>query len=265
MSNVTATLPSRSVFSGPSTAVAADTLPAAAVRILSVAAHDLRNPVSAMLALAESLADVSKDELNPQAREILADLLNAGEITLRLIENLFDLSTARSRELRFSIVDLEGVVRESISLNRALLARRGLHVDVRGGSHMPAARADRLKLLRVVNELLWNAMQVSERGGCIEMKLRQRARTIELAVRDEGPGMTQDQLARLFVSFLECPGGIGAHESRRGLGLAIVRAVVEAHHGQIRVISKPGAGSTFIVSLPVASSQRERSRSASVS
>ncbi len=226
-------------------------------RTLSIAAHDLRNPVIAMIALTETLSEECSDSLSPQAKEIVADLLNAGETTLRLIENLLDFSTAHSRRLRFSEVDLHEIVGEAMRINRAFAARSGLRL-VRHRSPIPSIQADRSKLFRVLNELIWNAMQASPKGGLIEVLFRQRGRNVEVAVQDQGAGIRPEKVAKLFVAFSRKNRELTEDGNRiRGLGLSIVREIVEAHGGHLRVAGRPRGGTTFIVSLPIVPSKRD--------
>ena len=224
-----------------------------AARILSVAAHDLRNPVSAIIALAETLMDQAGERLDAFERGLLTDILNTSEVTINFIENLLDVSLGIPGELRISPVDLRGLANESIAMNRAICVRREIELVHRGGNRLPIVNADRLKILRVLNELLRNAIEISRPGQTVEVRLRVRGGFVEIAVRDQGTGITPGDLNKLFTPFPKIQTSAGAMAKRgRGLGLAIVREIVEAHHGRVHATSKTGEGSTFTVSLPIA-------------
>ena len=222
-----------------------------ALGILSVAAHDLRNPVSAIIALAETLADGACADLSPWGREVVADLLHASEVTLRLIDNLLDVSVQPEKRLRLRTVDVRNIVDESVHLNCALSRRRGLQLVKRSARRVPLVRADSSRILRVISELISNAMDASAPGQSIEVRVGNRGPYVEVAVQDHGAGIAPENAGQLFVATTRSE----AHQGRRrwgGLGLAIVHEIIDAHDGHIRVSSKLGVGSTFVVSLPVA-------------
>jgi signal transduction histidine kinase len=219
--------------------------------LLAVAAHDLRNPVSAIIALAEILTDGAGTGLSPLGRELVADLLHAGEVTLKLIDSLLDVSVRPIEEMRLPKVDMGIIVDESMRVNRALSRRRGLHLLKRSSRHVPPVRADFAKLLRVISELISNAMEASERGQSIEIRVRNRGSSVEVTVQDQGAGIAPENLSRLFVPTPMSEPHLGDGR-RRGIGLAIVHEIVESHRGHMRVATKVGVGSAFVVSLPVA-------------
>jgi len=222
-----------------------------AARILSVAAHDLRNPISAIITLAEILANDAGAGLSSWAREVVDDLLNAGEHTLRLLDDLLDVSPLPKGDLRLPLVDMRTVVDESIQVNLSQSRRRGLHLIKRGTARVPLVRADTSKLMRAISDLISNAITVSKRGQSIEVRMRNRGGYVEVAVRDQGEAIMLEKPPELLPALEESePLAVGGR--LRTPGLAFVDTIVKAHHGSVRVASNGGVGSTFVVSLPVA-------------
>jgi signal transduction histidine kinase len=222
-----------------------------AARMLATAAHDLRNPVSAIIALAEILVSDPDAGLSSWGREVVVDLLHAGEVTLGLLDRFLMCPNLPKRESRMPLVDMRNVVDESIHVNLAQSRRRGLRLIKRGTPRVPLVRADTSKLTPVISHLIWNAMKVSKRGQSIEVRMRNRGRYVEVAVRDQGEAIALEGAERPLAAFQESE-PLAEGGRMRVPGLAIVDKIVEEHHGSVRVASKVGVGSTTVVSLPVA-------------
>ena len=103
----------------------------------------------------------------------------------------------------------------------------------------------------MIDNLLGNAVKYTEPGGSVSVRLRQRKEVVELAVSDTGIGIAPEEVGRLFGRFFRGTQATQRHIPGAGLGLSIVRAIVEAHGGQVTVDSAPGEGSAFTVELPV--------------
>jgi signal transduction histidine kinase/DNA-binding NarL/FixJ family response regulator len=215
--------------------------------VLGFVTHDLRNPLSAIQMLAELL---SEPELSADDRLRHVDrIVRSAEQMDRLIQDLLDVSAAESGRLTLSPAPLEpaGFAREAAEMLGPVARARGvdLRVDVPEGLSVVEADPDRL--LRVVANLLENAMKHTPPGGEVTLSADSDADGVRFAVTDRGPGIATEHLERVFDRFWQ------ASRTRRGgagLGLAISRGIVEAHGGRIWVESEPGAGSTFYFTLP---------------
>ncbi len=113
---------------------------------------------------------------------------------------------------------------------------------------LPTLRGDSLQITRVFSNLLDNAIKYSETGRPIQVKVTADSNRITIEVRDQGSGIESDKLDHIFDSFYRVPGDV-EKPGGTGLGLAAVKAIVEAHGGETRVKSKPGRGSSFFVSF----------------
>ncbi|ATB44498.1 ATP-binding protein [Corallococcus macrosporus] len=220
-----------------------------AVELIGVAAHDLGNPLNTLQLL---LRRLQRMELagEQKARDGLGAALKQTQRLGQLLHNLLDLSRLSSgkRMLDAAPVDLSELVHEVTERFAEQAAEAGTRLEVSAAPGL-VGRWDRLRLDRVVTNLLSNALKFGK-GRPVEVRVEHagmaRAR---LAVRDYGVGIAPEAQRRIFERFeRELSGG---QHAGFGLGLYIVRQLVEAHGGTIRVESAPGEGATFIVELPL--------------
>jgi len=215
--------------------------------LVSIVSHDLRNPLGVVAAAADLLVDLplDEDERRKQAQIIARSAGRMG----RLIEALLDVARieAGAFVVRPSTEHAGPILEEARELfeGQAELAEIELLVEV--GSHVPPARMDRDRMLQALANLLDNAFRFTPAGGSVTLAATEHDGRLVLSVCDTGQGIAPEALDRLFDRFWQTPGHGGA-----GLGLAIVRGVMEAHGGTVEVDSQLGEGTTFRLSLPVA-------------
>jgi signal transduction histidine kinase len=203
-------------------------------RFLADASHELRTPVTALLGNVEFVA---RHGLDP---EVLSDLRRDAERLGRLVDDLLVLERSSSADERPVVVALDQVVGD------VLAGHEGMDGRLDAGAVEPASvLGDREALVRVLENLVSNALVHGPPGGKVSIALRRRGSVAELSVRDEGPGPGPHHSARVFERFWRAPEASDRPGS--GLGLSIVSAIVDRHGGQISV-----HGSTFTVSLPIA-------------
>lgn len=220
---------------------------------LSLVSHELRTPLTSILIFLETLRD---DRLtDPTEKRQCLDLLDQEVRRLdQLLERLLQLSRLQARRQRFdrAPVRMADVIRDALSAYDAatLTARSEVAVDLDSIDDLEV-RGDREALGQAVSNLLINAWKYTPADGRrIELQARPAGRHIEIAVRDNGPGVARDEQKRIFDHFERGHAGNGSGHHGSGLGLAIVRAVVRAHHGRIDLRSLPGAGAEFRIRLP---------------
>jgi PAS domain S-box-containing protein len=215
---------------------------------LSRMSHELRTPLNAVLGFAQLLL-IGKDALQPQQRSKLAHIQSAGEHLLALIDDVLDLSSLESNQLRLDLqpVPLAEVLAEALPLVESLARTQG--VTIRADAVDGVLLGDRIRLRQMLINLLSNAIKYNKLQGSVTVSSQVGERDISFHVKDTGRGMNEDQLSHLFEPFnrlgLEREGIEGT-----GIGLAVVKALATRMGGQVSVRSQPGLGSTFSVRLP---------------
>jgi signal transduction histidine kinase len=221
-----------------------------ALELIGVASHDLGNPLNALKLLLERLQRLEPSQEPQRVREGLAAALLHAQRLGQLLHNLLDLSRLSSgkRALDLSRMDLTELVREVVERHGEQALEAGCTISLEAEREIEGWW-DRLRLERVVTNLLANALKFGK-GKPIEVRLEQVDGRAWLTVRDHGVGIPLEAQQRIFERFEQEKSG-GQHAGF-GLGLYIVRQLVEAHGGTIRVESTPGEGAAFTVELPQA-------------
>ncbi len=223
---------------------------AARDEFLAVAGHELRTPLTSLLFHAETLARRGP-ALPPDVAARTDKLARSARRIARLVDELLDVTRLSAGRLSIERerVDLAEVVREVVVRNAepAALAGSPLRLDA---PHPVHGTWDPGRIEQVLEALLANALKYG-RGRPIEVRVSADGALARLEVRDHGIGVATEDQTRIFDRFERAASA--RHYGGLGLGLWIVRQVVEAHGGAIRVESRPGEGATFVVDLPIAS------------
>ncbi len=222
--------------------------------LLGATAHDLRNPLSSVQGLIQTV----REELPPDSphRELLKLAEAAGQRMLGTIEQLITASALESGRVTFRRirVDLVELVAETVRFHQDRATRKQQQLSFQAppaGSCV--VETDPEQLQRALTNLLTNALKFTPVGKRIEVQLARHTDAVRLSVRDEGPGLTEADRARLFGYFQRLSAQPTGNEPSSGLGLAITKQIVERLGGRIEVDSIPGQGSTFTIVLPFAS------------
>jgi signal transduction histidine kinase len=220
---------------------------------LAMLGHELRNPLAPMVTALQvmrlrGLASHEQDILERQVSHLT-----------RLVDDLLDVAriTRGKIELRRRSLEVSEVVASAIETIAPLLAERhhGIEIDVPASGLVVLADPERLA--QVLLNLLTNAAKYSEAGSRIVVQARQRAERVEICVRDEGIGIAPEMLEKVFDIFVQQPQTLARSAGGLGLGLAIVRSLVEMHGGTVSARSAgPGHGSEFIIDLPALDPQQ---------
>jgi signal transduction histidine kinase len=209
--------------------------------------HDLRTPLTRLRGTAE-LALASPPNID-QYREALAVCVEESDRVLVMLNTLMDISEAESgtMQLRGEPVRLSEVVERAVDLYRDVAEAKGVTL-VADASDEVVVVADRTRLEQVAANLIDNAVKYTAAGGHVDVEVVRTEDAAVLRVRDTGSGIPADELPRIFDRLFR--GDTSRTERGLGLGLSLVKAVVEAHGGTVDVVSEPGRGSVFTVSLP---------------
>jgi signal transduction histidine kinase len=220
-------------------------------RFLGMAAHDLRNPLHNILAASEFLLDEDPSQLGEDYPVFLEAIQESSQFMANLVDDLLDVAKIESGrlDLEYAAHDLKPLLERNIARNQALAAKKNISIRLQSAS-LPRAVIDAAKLEQVLNNLVGNAVKFSPPGSSIEVRTQMEGANFILAVSDSGPGMTAEEQASLFTEFKRGRAGTQGEKST-GLGLVIVKRIVEGHGGKIWLQSAPGQGSTFFVSIPL--------------
>ena len=224
---------------------------------LAMLGHELRNPL-APISTAVQLMTV-RPPPHEREREVIAR--QVGHLT-RLVDDLLDISriTRGKIQLAKQRTSIEAVAARAVELASPLLEQRGhqLHVDLAPGLHVDG---DPTRLAQVLANLLTNAAVYTPAKGRIEVAAHREGDEIVAVVRDNGIGIPPEALPTIFDAFVQGPRSIARTEGGLGLGLAIVRSIVELHGGRVAARSKgPGRGTELEVRLPAATTSAEPPR-----
>jgi signal transduction histidine kinase len=222
-------------------------------QFLAIVSHELRTPLNAVLGWADVLR---RGRIGDAQRAAALDAIyRSAKRQAQLIDDLLDVARIMSGKLRLdqTVVDFRGVIRDALLAVQPLTVAKRLEITVDADPGVSLIYADASRLQQVVANLLSNAVKFTPSGGALHLRLRQVDADVELEVADTGEGIPSDFLPSVFEAFRQADGSTTRVQGGLGLGLSIVKHLVEAHRGSIRVRSDGlGRGATFTVRLPVA-------------
>lgn len=219
---------------------------------LAILAHELRNPLAPMRNSLEIMKRAQGNlHLIERARATIDRQLSQ---MVRLVDDLLDVSRfSRGHiELRKERFDLASIVQEVIEAIRPLIDNHYMVLSVHLPSKPSLVEADRIRLAQVFSNLLSNAVKYGKHGGHIDLRVEHRDGMVELTVKDDGIGIPASMLSSVFDLFVQADQSIERSKGGLGIGLTLVKWLVELHGGTVSVQSEPGVGSQFTVRLPLA-------------
>ena len=221
-------------------------------QFLGMAAHDLRNPIGHIISFSDLLREEAADVLNPEQLEFLTIIQSSSEFMLHLIDDFLDVSSIESGNLNLSRhpTAIRAMLETNVGLNAPLVQKKRIQLILKIVGTLPVLSVDEGKIGQVLNNLISNAMKFSQPGTVITVRAEAEGEGVRIAVCDQGPGIPESERGKLFQPFGKTSVRATAGESSTGLGLSIVRKIVETHGGRIWVESQPGVGSEFIFMLP---------------
>jgi len=216
---------------------------------ISDASHELRTPVAALRGHAAMWRTGISTDVDTSMARIESESKRMGD----LVDDMLLLAHLdQSRPLERVPVDLLSLATDAVIDTQALQPERPIALDAQPGAIPPVVIGDQSRLRQILANLLTNALAHTPATSPIEVAVRARDHHVDLSVRDSGPGMTPEVLAKVFDRFYRAdPSRTRAHGGS-GLGLPIVKSLTEAHGGTVTCTSDPDSGTTFTVSLPLA-------------
>ncbi len=239
--------------------------------------HELRTPLNAIIGFSELLKDGVAGDMTDQQREFIGDIFSAGTHLLSLINDILDLSKVEAGKMSLDLepVDVSSLFVNSVSIIRERAAGRQLRLTIDTPDELGAFQADGRRVKQVVYNLLSNAVKFTSEGGQVTLRARHVTRAavgqlsgawtgrgfplaesdfadfLELSVTDSGIGISPDGMEHLFRPFSQIDSGLARRFDGTGLGLAMVKLLVELHGGTVAVESAVNEGSCFTVWLPL--------------
>jgi len=216
--------------------------------------HELRTPVTSIRSAAETLIDGAAND--PAASQAFIGIIDRNAQRLQqLVEDLLDLSRIESRGFRLNLepIDLKPLFSQVMGLFRERASKRNVALEERCSGELPKVRSDRRAIEHVLTNLIDNAVKYCGPGSHVWVSVSTSAEHVTVSVGDDGPGIDERHLPRIFERFYRAdkarsrgerdPGGTG-------LGLAIVKHLIELHGGAVSAANRPGGGAVFTIEVP---------------
>ena len=222
------------------------------LEFVATVSHELRTPLAVIRSAADNLADgVVADEA--RIRQYGALVRREGVRLSDLVEQILEYAGLQSGQRRLTPqpVAVAGLLREIVAAAEPQARDTGVAIELSPGDDLPPVAGDEAALRRVFQNLVGNAIKYGAGGGWIGIRASRSGGHVEVRVSDRGMGIAPGDQAKIFDPFYRAPGVVAAQIQGAGLGLSLVKRIVEAHAGRILLESAPGEGSTFTVVLPI--------------
>jgi signal transduction histidine kinase len=220
------------------------------MEFLSTVSHDIKNPLGVIQSMATLLLDGDTGPLNTQQTDLIHRIRASVRHVITLSLNIVDAARIEAGNLALhrTATNVAEVVEDALLLARSASELKGVALRCTMDENLPIVSLDLVQIERVISNLLDNAIKYTPAGGNVALSVKDATDGIMLAVSDDGPGIAAEQLPTLFERFHRLPtsGSIAGS----GLGLFIVKAIVEAHGGSVEIRSVVGEGTTVTVHLP---------------
>lgn len=212
--------------------------------------HELRTPMHAILNF--SCMGMKKTPGDTSLNFYFTRIGDNGRRLMRLLDNLLNLSRLEAGQMPFHMeeVNMEFIMMTALTEGDTLLRKKQLRIEISVTPNLPLLMADQACLQQLVTHLLDNAIKFSPEGGLIEMALAQTATSVRFTIHDQGPGIPEDELSKIFDRFTQSS-ITHSRAGGTGLGLAICRKIITAHNGHITATNHHDGGAIVIANLPI--------------
>ncbi len=216
--------------------------------------HELRTPLNSILGMSELLLEELLGNLNSQQRHFIKTIEQSGEHLLALINDILDLAKIESgkMELELRSVSIYMLCESSLNFVRQQARNKQIQINYEIDKNITEIEADERRLLQALVNLLSNAVKFTPEGGSVQMNVNMdlQHQTVEFQIIDNGIGISSENIAKLFQPFVQLDSSLSRLYPGTGLGLSLVRRIVDLHGGSIRVESQIDQGSCFTIILP---------------
>jgi PAS domain S-box-containing protein len=218
--------------------------------------HELRTPLNAILGTTEGLQEEVFGQLDESQKRAIAIIERSGRHLLDLINDILDLSKIESGKLELQVapVSIDYLCKSSLTFVRQQATQKGLHLCSTIPQGLPEISVDERRIRQVLINLLSNAVKFTPEGGSVELvvntEIQDTGCFLLISVHDTGIGIAEENLEKIFQSFVQIDSSLSRQYAGTGLGLVLVRQLTELHGGTVTVTSQTGAGSCFTLRLP---------------
>lgn len=223
-------------------------------RFLSIASHDLKNPLGVVMGFSSILSQEPVITANTELAEIVETLQKASTRMFELVTELLDTAALEMGkiELHLSRVPLALLVQQAVAQFQSQAQAKQQQIRVSIAEDVPLlVMGDFSRLKQVLDNLISNAIKYAPPSTVIDIDVLQGEHQARILVKDQGPGFSEADKALVYGYFQRLSAQPTGGESSTGVGLAIVKQIVDLHQGQIQILSEPGQGTTFVVDLPL--------------
>jgi len=216
--------------------------------------HELRTPLNAIIGFSELMMDEVPGPVNKEQKQCLNDILASGRHLLDLINEVLDLSRIESGKMELSrtVIALTDVIKSLRNTMMSILAPRKQSLDIIVEEGLPHLYADELRIKQVLLNLISNSAKFTPDGGNLKVEVAKKDDWCQVSVIDNGIGIKKEEQKRIFEPFCQLDNPLNKGKGGTGLGLVVVKQIIEMHGGQVWVESEYGKGSRFIFTLPLA-------------
>jgi PAS domain S-box-containing protein len=222
--------------------------------------HELRTPLNAILGMTEGLQEEVFGDINEKQRKALHTVENSATHLLSLINDILDVAKIESGKinLEYGSVAVEQLCSSSMAFVKRQALKKGIRLSTQISPHLPRLQIDEIRIRQVLLNLLTNAVKFTREGGTVTLSVSMippaqnsgQSALIRFAIADTGIGIAPENIAKLFKPFVQIDSALNRKYTGTGLGLALVKQIVELHGGQVGLTSELGVGSCFMIDLP---------------
>lgn len=219
---------------------------------LASMSHELRTPLNTILGMSEGLEEEVFGSLNNRQVKAIATIARSGKHLLELINDILDLSKieAGKLELQLTNISVRNLCESSLTFVKLMALNKNIVLSANIPDDIGKIHADDRRMQQVLINLLSNAVKFTPNNGSVILRVRREEQFLVFEVEDTGIGIAPENMGKLFQSFVQIDSSLSRQYSGTGLGLSLVRRLVELHGGNVNVESEVGKGSCFIVTVP---------------
>ena len=222
--------------------------------LLNNVSHEFRTPLSAVLGFSDLLLSDDVESLSASHREYVGHIHQSGKNLLSMVERILDYSNTKygsMNSLELQSINVSELVLETVHILSKRALDKNIKINVIPAPDLKTIIVDHQKFHKILYNLLENAIKFTDPNGLVKIEVKKINDSVLFSVEDTGIGIEREKIETLFEPFVQIDGSISRRYGGTGLGLALVKKLVEMHNGRIRVESEIGRGSAFIFELPL--------------